>query len=493
VSPTAASQALAPFANHPVPPASTGPGWLTGAAARLAYVDQQHRVWLVGFDETAHVVGRLELATIDDPMAASRLTWSGDGRYLAWREVDRAEGKHRLLVYDLRANEHWSVAPWRSYLFMGPANHGFVFYDHGPAYFEPRTETGAHNEQAPKPRAVRPPLPAHDLHDAPTEPNPLASWQDRVFVAVSAGYTSMYGGPQQLYVVGLRGDSVRVADDTPDDDAVSNLPMSSLVPDTSGDFIAYLGGATSGREGQDYDGDYWILRIRETHTWRSVAIHDAGCWERKDLSNGRCRATPSWLAPLGKGAFAFIKSKAGEAAPVLRAKPAGLTQLGVDATSAMGNDLGMLLWLAPAPTPGEGSLLSVKGEGDARLVADRVATALWAPPLAPDDSALRREVASRCAQEDQDYGDPLRGVGWSNRCFAHIRAKRLEAARAACEMGLLLQPNADTAGALEYNLALVEDRLDRRPEACARLARSLAVRPSNGITAATAKRWKCGG
>jgi hypothetical protein len=320
----------------------------------------------------------------------------------------------------------------------------------------------------------------------------MASWHDRVFVAVSSGLTSMYGGPQQLYVVGFGGEAVRVADDTPEDDAVTNLPMSSLVPDSSGDFVAYLTGATAGHEGADYDSDYWILKIRETHTWRTVAIHDAGCWERKDLSRGRCGATPSWLAPFGRGAFAFIKSKGSQPAPLLRAKPGGLSPVGVDATLAMGNHRGWLLWLHPTAPGGNGSVLSVKGDGVPETVAEQVVTALWAPALLPDDSAARREVASRLDASDQGYGDPQRGLGWSNRCFGHIRARRLEAARAACEMGLLLMPNAQTAGALEYNLALVEDRSGRRPEACARLARSLAVRPHNEITASTAKRWGCG-
>jgi hypothetical protein len=483
----AAAPSVAPSASAATP--ANDP--LRDAAQRLTYVDQAGKVWLVAFDEATRIVGKREIATLGDPHAAGRLTWSGDGRYLGWREIDREGGKHRLVVYDLRADETWSVHPWRSYLFMGPANHGFVFYDGGPAYFEPRTDAGAHSEQAPEPRALRPPLPAHDMSCC--DPNPMASWHDRVFVAVSGGLTSMYGGPQKLFLVGFSGETVRVADDEPGGDAINNLPMNSLVPDSSGDFVAYFTGATAGREGEDFDSDYWILKILDTHTWRTVATHDAGCWERKDLSHGRCRATPSWLAPAGRGAFAFIKSQGGQAAPLLRASAGGLKPIGVDATLAMGNARGTLLWLQPGPSGASGSVLSVKSDGAAQTIAEQVVTALWAPALLPDDSAARREVGSRLDPSDQGYGDPQRGLGWGNRCYAHIRAGRLEAARAACEMGLLLMPNASNAGALEYNLALVEERSGHRPEACARLGRSLAVRPHNEITASTAKRWKCGG
>jgi hypothetical protein len=128
-----------------------------------------------------------------------------------------------------------------------------------------------------------------------------------------------------------------------------------------------------------------------------------------------------------------------------------------------------------------------------QTVAEQVVIALWAPPLLPDDAAARREVGSRLDAADQGYGDPQRGLGWGNRCFKHIHAGRLEAARAACEMGLLSLPDAQNAGALEYNLALVEERSGHRPEACAHLSRSLAARPHNEITASTAKRWQCGG
>jgi hypothetical protein len=486
--PVSTVAASAPSSAAPVAPAQSdaGPSSAPPAAwARLSYVDTSSKAWLVSFDPSLQEQDRRVIATLDDIGAASRLTWTGDGRYLAWRETALHTGSQTLVIYDSVVGETWSVPLRRDYPFMGPANHGFVFYGRGPALFLPRNESGAHEQQVPEPRPLRPPLAPAKTSLCP--PNPIASWHDRVFLA-DAEAPSMYCGPQQLHLVGLRGDRVRVYDDTaPGPGEITNFPMTAMVPDSSGNFVAYFTGATAGRA----LADYWILKVLDTHSWRMVGLHKAGCWEDSSVKGECTGETPSWLASAGPGAFLFIKSKKGEPGEVHLVRGGDLRKLGFRAHEAGGNDRAALLLVQPDPEDKITRVLSVVREGALQPIARHVEAALWAPSLRADDEPARRLAAEHLDGSDRDYADPQRGLGWGNRCFAHLKAKRMDAARAACEMGLLLQPKAEIEGALEYNLALIEEGAGNTARACAHLTRSLSVRPKNSTTSAKARSLGC--
>ncbi len=89
----------------------------------------------------------------------------------------------------------------------------------------------------------------------------------------------------------------------------------------------------------------------------------------------------------------------------------------------------------------------------------------------PSDSVL--------AIEDSQFVDRTGGVGWGNRCLAHLKQGRWANARAACEHGLAMKPKPGVEAALHYNLALVEEGLEHDKLACEHLERSLKLRPKN--------------
>jgi len=88
-------------------------------------------------------------------------------------------------------------------------------------------------------------------------------------------------------------------------------------------------------------------------------------------------------------------------------------------------------------------------------------------------------VASELAAEDADFVDTRDGAGWGDRCFLHYKASRYRNAKAACERGLALGPGPNVAGALYYNLGLVEEKAGSREAARRYYAKSLEVRPGN--------------
>jgi len=105
-----------------------------------------------------------------------------------------------------------------------------------------------------------------------------------------------------------------------------------------------------------------------------------------------------------------------------------------------------------------------------------------------DRPAPRAELAA----EDRAFVDTQGGAGWGNRCFLHVRGRRLENARAACNKGLAMKPVPAIHGAILYSLAVTEELAGDERRACALLIRSLDVRPGNQATRSKHDALGCG-
>ncbi|MBI2388791.1 MAG: hypothetical protein HYV09_04160 [Deltaproteobacteria bacterium] len=90
-------------------------------------------------------------------------------------------------------------------------------------------------------------------------------------------------------------------------------------------------------------------------------------------------------------------------------------------------------------------------------------------------------VATELAADDVGFDDVRGGAGWGDRCFLHLKAGRYRNGKAACERGLALGPKPAIAGALYYNLGLIEEKAGSREAARRYYAKSLEVRPGNAI------------
>lgn len=113
-------------------------------------------------------------------------------------------------------------------------------------------------------------------------------------------------------------------------------------------------------------------------------------------------------------------------------------------------------------------VLGVHFVEDARPLADLQWQApevigLQVPPLAAEDAGF--------------YGD---AGEWGNRCFAHFKEGRLDAAEAACMRGLLDEGGtATTRGAITYSLGRIAEARGEAGRAKAYYERSLVLRPGN--------------
>jgi hypothetical protein len=83
------------------------------------------------------------------------------------------------------------------------------------------------------------------------------------------------------------------------------------------------------------------------------------------------------------------------------------------------------------------------------------------------------------AQEDVGFIDTRKGGGWGDRCFLHLQAGRLDAAKAACDRGLAMaEPRGWTRGSLLYNLGMIAEKEEDLATARQRYRESLSVRPT---------------
>lgn len=116
-----------------------------------------------------------------------------------------------------------------------------------------------------------------------------------------------------------------------------------------------------------------------------------------------------------------------------------------------------------------------------------VALAARSKPLteAAATSTSAVPVESALAPEDKSFVDTRGGAGWGDRCWIHLKANHLAAARAACERGLALEPTSPQPRAsLLYNLGLVAKSQGRKDEARTLLTESIGLRPHREAQAA---------
>ena len=90
------------------------------------------------------------------------------------------------------------------------------------------------------------------------------------------------------------------------------------------------------------------------------------------------------------------------------------------------------------------------------------------------------EKPSTLAPEDQSFVDDKNGVGWGNRCYAHLKSGALPFARAACEKGLEANPEPRIRAMILYNLALIDAATPDPKGACEWLRQSASLRPGVG-------------
>ena len=88
------------------------------------------------------------------------------------------------------------------------------------------------------------------------------------------------------------------------------------------------------------------------------------------------------------------------------------------------------------------------------------------------------------APEDQSFIDDKNGVGWGNRCYAHLKSGALPFARAACNKALEANPEARVRGMILYNQALIDEATPDPKSACEWLRQSANVRPGVGAVQA---------
>jgi tetratricopeptide (TPR) repeat protein len=86
------------------------------------------------------------------------------------------------------------------------------------------------------------------------------------------------------------------------------------------------------------------------------------------------------------------------------------------------------------------------------------------------------------APEDRDFVDKRGGWGWSDRCFLHMKARRLPSARAACDKALEMNPaSPQPRASILYNFGMVEELRGNKEAARSYYTQSLAVRPSDSV------------
>ncbi|WAS93453.1 hypothetical protein [Nannocystis punicea] len=181
------------------------------------------------------------------------------------------------------------------------------------------------------------------------------------------------------------------------------------------------------------------------HSWVSLA--PKSCSSRADPC-GRVEAFPS-LAPRTED---FWIAGDETAALVLGESPAILTAGGRTRVRIRGF------------SPGEReTVIGVRHHEDAAPLLRAGARALkpaqrvlpWVPV------ALRSTVAlppvPALAPEDVGLEERRGGRDWGNRCFAHFKAKRYDAAAAACARGLELARDESVRGAMYYSLGRVAE------------------------------------
>ena len=138
-------------------------------------------------------------------------------------------------------------------------------------------------------------------------------------------------------------------------------------------------------------------------------------------------------------------------------------------------------------------LIGVRYHGDA---APLLAALRSAPPASgpADDFPLGLPAARGAdapeilalAPDDRDFADPGPGSGWGNRCFAHFKAKRLDAAQAACERGLIAAQQASddsVRGAIYYTLGRIAEARRQLDAAVVLYRTSLALRDNDATRA----------
>jgi tetratricopeptide (TPR) repeat protein len=86
------------------------------------------------------------------------------------------------------------------------------------------------------------------------------------------------------------------------------------------------------------------------------------------------------------------------------------------------------------------------------------------------------------APEDRDFVDKRGGWGWSDRCFLHMKARRLPSARAACDKAREMNPaSPQPRASILYNFGMVEELRGNKEAARSYYTQSLAVRPSDSV------------
>lgn len=96
--------------------------------------------------------------------------------------------------------------------------------------------------------------------------------------------------------------------------------------------------------------------------------------------------------------------------------------------------------------------------------------------------------SAKLAAEDEGFVDTRGGAGWGDRCWVHLKANRLDAAQAACDQAMAMNPaSPQPRASLLFNQGLIAEKRGDKATARRYFKESLALRPHRDVEAALAR------
>lgn len=144
-------------------------------------------------------------------------------------------------------------------------------------------------------------------------------------------------------------------------------------------------------------------------------------------------------------------------------------------------------WKFPAEPAAKAASASVSSSAEAPSSPPSASAAIPADAASPLRSTGPIN-ASKLAAEDEGFVDTRGGAGWGDKCWLHLRANRLDAAQAACDRAMEMNPaSPQPRASLLFNQGLIAEKRGAKPAARSYFKQSLALRPHKDVDAALAR------
>jgi tetratricopeptide (TPR) repeat protein len=118
----------------------------------------------------------------------------------------------------------------------------------------------------------------------------------------------------------------------------------------------------------------------------------------------------------------------------------------------------------------------VRAGATTATAAEEVVAPMWLPVPLQWPTTTVPPVPPLAAQ-DRGRGDRRGGREWGNRCFSHFKARRYDAAEAACAQGLAIATDEAVRGAIFHSLGRISEARGDVDAALVYYRTSLALRP----------------